>query len=80
LGISTTILPSDLSFALSSATLLVIAASVALLDLSRGRSRRGSEVTYWDVAGALTLLGLCAAALVDPEQMVRLVEGSHHNN
>jgi ABC-type uncharacterized transport system substrate-binding protein len=26
-----------------------------------------------DVAGALTLIGLCAAAAIDPEQMVRPV-------
>ena len=32
------------------------------------------NVTYADVAGALTLIGLCAAATIDPEQMVRLVE------
>jgi ABC-type Mn2+/Zn2+ transport system permease subunit len=33
-----------------------------------------TRVTYADVAGALTLIGICAAATIDPEQMVRLVE------
>jgi hypothetical protein len=34
-------------------------------------------MTYWDVAGALTLFGICVASQVDAEQMVRLVEGAH---
>ena len=33
-----------------------------------------TRVTYSDVAGSLTLIGICAAATIDPEQMVRLVE------
>jgi zinc transporter ZupT len=77
LAISTIMLPANLAFAFSAALLFVIAASVALFALSRRRSREGSEVTYWDVAGALILLGICAAALVDPDQFVPLVQGTH---
>jgi hypothetical protein len=33
------------------------------------------RVTYADVAGALTLIGICAAATIDPEQLLRVVEG-----
>ena len=39
--------------------------------------RRGGEnptcVTYADVAGAITLIGLCIAATIEPEQVVRIV-------
>jgi hypothetical protein len=34
------------------------------------------DVTYTDVVGALTLIGVFAAAAIEPEQMVRLIEGS----
>ena len=34
------------------------------------------QITYWDVAGALTLFGICVASQIDPDQMVRLVEGA----
>ena len=38
------------------------------------RERKNSDnVTYADVAGALTLIGLFAAATIEPEQLVRLV-------
>jgi hypothetical protein len=33
-------------------------------------------VTYRDVAGALTLIGLCAAATIEPDQMLRIVQNS----
>ena len=39
-----------------------------------------SHVTYWDVAGALTLFGICVASQVDPDQMVRLVEGARREH
>ncbi len=31
-------------------------------------------LSYWDVAGALTLFGICAATLMDADQLVRLIE------
>jgi hypothetical protein len=80
LATSTTLLSTDLAFAVCSVLLFGLAALVALLAWSRGRSRPGSEVTYWDVAGALILLGVCAGALVDPDHMVRLVEGAQRDN
>jgi hypothetical protein len=79
LAVSATMLPRDLAFAVSSGLLFVLAASVALFAVSRGRSRAGTDVTYWDVAGALILLGVCAAALVDPDHMVRLIEGAQRD-
>ena len=53
---------------------LALAAVVGMIAWHRGRMNP-DNVTYTDVAGALTLIGLCAAATIDPEQMVRLVVG-----
>ena len=58
----------------TSMLLFVLAAAVALAAWRR--PVRGPRLTYWDVAGALTLIGLCVAAAVEPEQMVRLVAGT----
>jgi len=55
------------------ATLLFVLAGMATL-VAWGRGTAGHHrVTYWDVAGALTFIGIGAAALIDPEQMLRLV-------
>jgi hypothetical protein len=53
---------------------LALAAVVGVIAWRRGRMNP-DNVTYTDVAGALTLIGVCAAATIDPEQMVRLVAG-----
>ena len=53
---------------------LALAAVVGMIAWRRGRMNP-DNVTYTDVAGALTLIGLCAAATIDPEQMVRFVAG-----
>ena len=33
-----------------------------------------TRVTFADVAGALTLIGICAAVTIEPEQLARLME------
>jgi hypothetical protein len=53
---------------------LALAAPVAFLAWQRNLPRTGTRVTYWDVAGALTFIGICAGALIDPDQMARIVE------
>ena len=71
-------LPHDLVLPLTSGLFLVLAGVVAFIAWSGGRPEgQAAQVTYWDVAGALTFIGICAASLVDPDQMVRLVEGAH---
>ena len=45
---------------------------LAVLDVAEQ-----DQLTYWDVAGALTLFGICVASQVEPDQMVRLIEGTH---
>lgn len=53
---------------------LLAAVLVPLAWLRRGMNPL--NVTYADVAGALTLIGVFAAAAIEPEQMVRLIEST----
>ena len=55
----------------------VLAAAVALLAWQRPLPAK--HFSYWDVAGILTLIGIGAAAMVEPDQMVRLVAGAGRN-
>ena len=75
LAVSTAALPRDLVLPLISTLFLVAAALVALLAWLRERAIDPVRLSYWDVAGALTLIGICAGTLVDPDQLVRLVQG-----
>ena len=59
------------------ATLLFLMASAAaLVAWVSGRSPRGSGLTYWDVAGVLTFIGICVASTVEPNEMVALIEAA----
>ena len=60
---------------LVSTLLLALAAAFGAAAWWRGWMDPGG-VTYRDVAGALTLIGLCAAATIEPDQMLRIVQGS----
>jgi hypothetical protein len=73
-GLSRASLPADLVMPLVATSLLVLAAAFGLAAWRRRMDPNG--VTYRDVAGALTLIGLCAAATIEPEQMVRIVQNS----
>ena len=57
-----------------STLLFVLAAAVALIAWRR--PARGPRLSYWDVAGVLTFIGICVGAAVEPDQMVRLVAGT----
>jgi hypothetical protein len=52
-----------------------MAAAAALAGWLRGNKVDVARLTYWDVAGALTLVGIGATTLVDPEQLARLFDG-----
>ncbi len=52
----------------------VLAALVALLAWQR--PAQGPHLSYWDVAGAFTLIAIAVAALVEPDQMIRIVAGA----
>ena len=70
--ISKAVLPSDLVMPLVATTYLVLAAVLGIVAWwCHGMDP--NRVTYTDVAGALTLIGVFAAAAIEPEQMIRLV-------
>jgi hypothetical protein len=73
LMLATLTLPRDLVLATTSSVFFAFAAVVALIAWRFGQSSR-SALSYWDVAGALTLFGICAATLMDSDQLVRLIE------
>ena len=73
-GASRMALSPDLIMPAVATLFLVFAAAFAVVSW-RHRGMDPNQVTYADVAGALTLIGLCAAATIDADQMVRLVEG-----
>ena len=78
-GASTVTLPPDLIMPVVATLFLGFAAVLAMFG-RRNRDLDSGQVTYADVAGALTLIGLCAAATIDPDQMVRLVESGQSEN
>jgi hypothetical protein len=51
--------------------LFLMAGLVAGLAWLRGGGRPHG-LTYWDASGLLTVVGICIAAAVEPEQLVRL--------
>ena len=65
----------DAVLPLASSALWFFAAVVAVFGWRPRGSRQPAALSYWDVAGALTLIGIGCSALIDPDQMVRLVAG-----
>ena len=64
----------DLVMPVVATTLFALAGVSAVLAWQLGGA--ATRLTYWDVAGALTFIGIVLAALIDPEQMVRIAEGT----
>jgi hypothetical protein len=77
---SIALLPRDLALPLTSTSFFVLAGAIAIIGWSRRQASEPRQVTYLDVAGALTLIGTFAASLMDPDQMVRVVEGTYREN
>jgi hypothetical protein len=75
-AISSRLLPAGWTTPLAATLLFMLAGAIALLAWRR-REGSAQHVNCWDVAGALTLIGICAAATIDPEQLVQLVESGH---
>jgi hypothetical protein len=65
-------LQRDLVIPVVSTATLALAAAFALFAWWR-RAEDPTQVTYGDVAGALVLVGLCAAATIEPDHLVRAV-------
>jgi len=79
LAFTTKMLPHGAVWPAISTLLFVFAALAAFVAWRFGRPSEHEALSYWDVAGALTLIGICAGALVDPDQLVRLVESTHRD-
>jgi hypothetical protein len=69
-------LPAEAMLPAIGGLFLVLAVAVAL-TWPRAASD-AMPLTYWDVAGLLTLVGIFAVAAVEPEHVVRLVEANKH--
>lgn len=69
------LLPVPLVLPVLSVLLLATAGGVALIACRRPRPHR-SQLGYWDVAGAVTFIGIAAALLSEPDQVLPLLEGT----
>jgi hypothetical protein len=68
--------PEALLPAIASA-LFGLSAVVAAIAWQRGPSQQRLLPSYWDVAGLLTFVGICVAALIEPDAMVQIIETSN---
>jgi hypothetical protein len=68
------ILPTPLVLPATSIFAVAAASLVAAVAWAAAGLPATERVTYWDVAGALTFIGICAALLSDPEQVIPLLE------
>ena len=75
-GLSRATMTPDLVMPIVATLILAFAAVFGAIAWRHGAMDSGG-VTFRDVAGALTLIGLCAAAAIEPDQMVRLVQSRH---
>jgi hypothetical protein len=74
LAIAGTMLPRDFALAAVSTFFFGIAAVVALGAWTVKQKHTQGGLNYWDVAGALMLFGICAAAFLDSDQIIRFIE------
>jgi hypothetical protein len=72
-AIATAALPKDAVLPFVVLMLYVLAAAVALIASHLGRPSERGILSYWDVAGAITVFGICASTMVDPDQLVRIM-------
>lgn len=66
-------LPHPIVLPLLSVVAICGAVIVALIAWLSTR-RETADLSYWDVVGAMTMIGVCAALLSDPEQAIPLLE------
>jgi 4-amino-4-deoxy-L-arabinose transferase-like glycosyltransferase len=66
-------LPEPVTLPLVVTIFFVMAATAALWAWFRGVPSRTRQLNYWDVSGLLTLIGICLAAVIEPEGLVQLV-------
>ena len=68
------LLPAPLVFPLTGAALVFSAASFALIAWASPAEVGASRLVFWDISGALAVIGLCAALFGEPEQVVALLD------
>jgi uncharacterized membrane protein YfcA len=68
-------LPPQLVLPTVSLSALATACVVAFVAW-RIRARERGHPTHWDIAGALTFIGMCAAILSEPDQVVPLLQAA----
>jgi hypothetical protein len=69
------LIPNHLLMPAISTLLFALAMAFALVAWIRC-STDEYGVTYWDVSGALILIGICTSALIEPETLAALVAGA----
>jgi hypothetical protein len=69
-------LPADVTLPAAVMLLFGLAAILAVMAWRQSPDLTPARLNYWDVAGALVLIGIALSALIEPEQIVRLVEGA----
>jgi hypothetical protein len=74
LAIAARALPYELLLPAVVALLFALAGLAALVGWRTRHDRLTPRLTYWDVAGALVFIGIGLSVLVEPDQMIWLVE------
>lgn len=69
------LLPSDALAPVVATLLFVVGATIAGFALLLLRDR--ARATWLDIAGLLTFVGIAVSILIDPDQMVRLLDTSN---
>jgi hypothetical protein len=72
--VATVLLPSSLVFPVTGMGLVLAAGTMALIAWAAPPEAGGARIVLWDFAGALALIGLCAALFGEPEPAVALLE------
>ena len=73
-GLAVWALPAPLVLPAFSAAAVLAALAVALSTARAPASPQAPRLTYRDLSGGLALIGIAAALLSDPEQVLPLVE------
>ncbi len=69
-----TSLSPALTLAILSLGLILAAGAVALFAWAARQANAGPQLTYWDVAGALMLIGIAAGIMGEPGEVARLLD------
>ena len=74
-GAALLLLPSPVNLAVGATLLFLGTALVAILAWRRPASQSPHYASYWDAAGAILFIGICTAALIQPDQITALLDG-----